>query len=75
MPRVFLNSEYFDLPQISTLRVQTARKRGQRALSTQTLLRLEEPLAPKDALVVTDAEGRPLITDGPFAETKEQLIC
>ena len=75
MPRVFLNSDYFDLPQISALRAQEAKERGQRSLSTQTLLRLNEPLHMESALAVSDSDGKPLITDGPFAETKEQLIC
>ena len=75
MPRVFLNSDYFDPPQISALRVQVVRKRGQRSLATQMLLRLNEPLETEVALIVSDSDGKPLITDGPFAETKEQLIC
>jgi hypothetical protein len=75
MPRVSLNNDYFDLPQISAFRVQAAKERGQRSLSTETLLRLNEPLHMESALVVSDSDGKPLITDGPFAETKEQLIC
>jgi hypothetical protein len=71
MPRVFLNNDYFDLPQISALSVQAAKKRGQRSLS----LRLNELLHTENALMVCDGDGKPLITDGPFAETKEQLIC
>jgi hypothetical protein len=75
MPRVFLNSDYFDLPQISALKVQAARRQGPRSLVTQVLLRLHEPLETESTLIVSDANGNPLITDGPFAETKEQLIC
>jgi hypothetical protein len=74
MPRVSLNNDYFDLPQISALTAQAAKERSQRSLSTQTLLRLG-PLHTESALVVSDSDGKPLITDGPFAETKEQLIC
>ena len=71
----FLTTTIFDLPQMSALTGQAARERGQRSLSTQTLVRLNEPLHMESALVVSDSDGKPLITDGPFAETKEQLIC
>jgi hypothetical protein len=75
MSIAFLNSDYFGLPQISPCAVHTARKRGRRTFATQTLLHLNAPLETEDALIVNDANGKPLITDGPFAETKEQLIC
>ena len=75
MPRVSLNNDYLDLPQMSALTAQAAKERGQRSPSTQTLVRLNEPLHMESALVVSDSDGKPLITDGPFAETKEQLIC
>ena len=75
MPKLFLNNDHFDLPPISPHRVQTASKRGRRALAAQMQLHLNEPLETESALIVNDGDGKPLITDGPFAETKEQLIC
>jgi hypothetical protein len=33
-----------------------------------------QALAPEGAWVRYDGEGRPPVTDGPFAETKEQLL-
>jgi hypothetical protein len=75
MPKLFLNNDYFDLPPISALGAQTANKPRQRALGTQAHLHLSEPLETESALMVNDGDGKPLITDGPFAETKEQLIC
>jgi hypothetical protein len=74
MSIAFLNSDYFDLPKISACTVHT-KKRGRRAFATQTLLHVTAPVETEGALIVNDANGKPLITDGPFAETKEQLIC
>src|SRR4028119_1024687 len=34
-----------------------------------------EALAPHGAWVRSDGEGRPPVTDGPFAETKDLIAC
>jgi hypothetical protein len=75
MPRAFLNSDFFDLPRISACTAYTVKKRSRRAFAAQTILNLTAPLETEDAFIVNDSNGKPLITDGPFAETKEQLIC
>ena len=50
------------------------RRRGQRGDAGQGRLGVRRrPDHPSDATVVRVEKGRPLTTDGPFAETKEQL--
>jgi hypothetical protein len=55
---------------------QSARSRGAApAVSTHLLLQLIEPSQPMDpVMTVRDQNGALLITDGPFAETKEQML-
>lgn len=62
------------LPEPEAQRVREAHRAVLRDTSAQGILVGAEPLAPtRSATTVRMEAGRALITDGPFAETKEQL--
>jgi len=62
------------LSEAETQRVLEAHRVVLRDASAQGILVGAEPLAPtRSATTVRMQDGRALITDGPFAETKEQL--
>ncbi|HLH41964.1 MAG TPA: YciI family protein [Bryobacteraceae bacterium] len=57
-----------------SLKLRAAHRKAMREAASKGVLRAAEPLAPSStATTVRVLDGNVLVTDGPFAETKEQL--
>lgn len=63
-----------ELPAEEDLRIRMAHRELMREASEKGVLEGAEPLAPvSTAVTLRNTGGKTMVTDGPFAETKEQL--
>ena len=74
MMLIYTKERTVDLTPAQAEEIRSGHRAAMQEASRKGVLLGAEPLAPTStATTVRMQEGRPLITDGPFAETKEQL--